>query len=110
MPGPTSFVRVCAASDIPDGGMSAFNVEGMDICVAHIGEDFFAIDDWCTHANAMLNMGFVHTETCEIECPLHEGRWDLRTGAPTNEPAEDQAPIFHVKVENGDVYVGPQKS
>ena len=43
----------------------------------------------------------------EVECPLHEGRFDLRTGQDTNPPADEPVAAFAVRVEGDDVLVGP---
>jgi len=41
----------------------------------------------CTHEQVWLDDGILHPDTCEIECPMHEARFDLRTGAATHEPS-----------------------
>ena len=109
MPGPTEFEKVATVGDLEDGQMIQVHAGGMDLNLARIGDEYFAMDNWCTHASAMLNMGFLHTDTCEIECPVHEGMWDLRTGQPTNEPADDPTMVFPVKVEGDDILVGPKE-
>jgi nitrite reductase/ring-hydroxylating ferredoxin subunit len=65
----------------------------------------FAISNICTHEDVWLDDGIVHESTCEIECPMHEGRFDLRTGAATHEPAEEPVATFALVVEDGEVFV-----
>ena len=48
--------------------------------------EVFAIDDTCTHQDASLADGWV--EGCEVECPLHASKFDLRTGAVDEPPAK----------------------
>jgi naphthalene 1,2-dioxygenase system ferredoxin subunit len=57
----------------------------------------------CTHGNAFLSEGFLIDG--EIECPLHQGRFDVKTGAPTCEPACDPVRVYPVKIEDGRVFV-----
>jgi naphthalene 1,2-dioxygenase system ferredoxin subunit len=46
----------------------------------------FATANRCSHGDALLCEGFL--EGHEIECPHHQGRFDVRTGATTAAPAE----------------------
>jgi naphthalene 1,2-dioxygenase system ferredoxin subunit len=57
----------------------------------------------CTHGNARLCDGFL--EGHEIECPLHQGKFDIRTGKPTCAPVTVPVRIYPVKIDNGRVYV-----
>ena len=41
----------------------------------------------------------------EIECPLHEGRFNIKTGEGLCAPIVDDLKTFEVKVEGGDVFV-----
>ena len=50
------------------------------IAVFRMGEEIFALHDLCTHGHARLSEGFV--ENGCVECPLHQGLVDIRTGAP----------------------------
>ncbi|MEX2598914.1 MAG: non-heme iron oxygenase ferredoxin subunit, partial [Dehalococcoidia bacterium] len=89
-------------------GMISVNVDGDDILVARIGDDFYATDGWCTHAAGMLHEGYLHADTCEVECPIHEGYFDLRSGEATNPPAEEPVVAYDVRVEGDDILVGPK--
>jgi anthranilate 1,2-dioxygenase ferredoxin subunit len=45
---------------------------------------WYALHDLCTHGAARLSDGFV--ENGCIECPLHQGLFDLASGAPRSAP------------------------
>ena len=72
-------LEVCPLGALPRG--EARRVEAdPPIAVFHTDDgEVFAIDDTCTHQDASLADGWV--EGCEVECPLHASRFDLRTGA-----------------------------
>jgi len=65
--------------------------------------EFFVSDNVCTHAYALLSDGFLE-DGC-IECPLHQARFDIRTGRALCAPATSDIRVYPVKVDNGDILV-----
>jgi 3-phenylpropionate/trans-cinnamate dioxygenase ferredoxin subunit len=101
-----SFVRACGVDDVKPGSAIAVELttpSGNPVAVVRDGDDWYAIDDECSHAAIPLSEGDV--EGCEIECWLHGSRFDLRTGKPTGLPATEPVPIYSVKVDGDDVLV-----
>lgn len=94
---------VCPLAALPRG--DARRVEATPpIAVFHTEEGkLFALDDTCTHQDASLADGWV--EGCEVECPLHASRFNLRTGAVDAPPAKKPVRAHPVVVEDGLVYV-----
>lgn len=90
------FVRAADLADIPDGGVLAVEVEGVDIALVRDGDDIYAVHDECTHAAIPLSEGDV--EGCEIECWLHGSRFDVRTGAVLNLPATEPVATYPCRV------------
>ncbi len=68
--------------------------------------EFYATDNVCTHAFALLSDGFLE-EGC-IECPLHQARFDIRTGKALCAPATKDLATYPVKVDDGQVWVALQ--
>jgi anthranilate 1,2-dioxygenase ferredoxin subunit len=77
---------------------------GRAIAVFRLGEDLFALDDQCTHGAARLSDGWVE-DGC-VECPLHQGAFDIRSGAPCKAPVTEAVRSFAVRVTGGRVEVG----
>ncbi|MFD1213900.1 bifunctional 3-phenylpropionate/cinnamic acid dioxygenase ferredoxin subunit [Arthrobacter sp. GCM10027362] len=74
------------------------------IAVFHTEDgELFAIDDTCTHQDASLADGWV--EGCEVECPLHASKFNLRTGEVDAPPAKLPVRVHEVKVVDGDIMV-----
>jgi 3-phenylpropionate/trans-cinnamate dioxygenase ferredoxin subunit len=96
-------IRACPLSALPRG--EAVRVEAdVPIAVFHTEDgELFAIDDTCTHQDASLADGWL--EGCEVECPLHASRFDLRTGAVDAPPAKRPVRTHQVHVEDDVVYV-----
>lgn len=96
--------RVCRLADVPPGEALRVTDVSPPIAVFHTDEgEIFAIDDTCTHQDASLADGWV--EGCEVECPLHASKFDLRTGAVDAPPAKIGVRAHTVTVTDDDVYV-----
>ena len=57
----------------------------------------FATDNICTHGQARLCDGFL--EGHQIECPHHQGRFDIRSGEATCAPAKDALQVYPVRLD-----------
>lgn len=99
------FVKLATTNDIPSGEARAFEQSGRRIAVYRIGDTFYATTDVCTHAYAELSEGFLDTEECTIECPLHGSHFDLRSGAALSLPAYEPIETYPVRVDGSDVLV-----
>jgi|SRR5688572_14141149 len=105
------FIRVASMADVPDGEMKAFNApDGVQVVVANVKGELFCLENMCTHEDASLNFGWVLPDICQLECPLHEGRFDLRTGEATQPPPEYPLKTYQVRAEGDDIYVGPKRT
>jgi 3-phenylpropionate/trans-cinnamate dioxygenase ferredoxin subunit len=94
---------VCRANDVPDGDALRVDVDGFPVCVVHIGDEWYAIGDTCSHAEFSLSEGDVWSDEREIECPKHGAMFSLRTGEPLTLPATRPVPTFAVRIEGDDV-------
>ena len=97
----------CPRSAIEPGEALRFDgpeTEGVPIAVFRTEDDeFFAVDDTCTHQDASLADGWL--EGCEVECPLHASKFDLRTGAVDAPPAKRPIRTHAVTLDEETVYV-----
>ena len=99
----TNWVDALAADDLPSDDVMAVAVAGRELELYSVGDAVYATDNLCTHGQARLCDGFL--EGHEIECPLHQGRFDVRDGKPLCEPVTEALRCFQVKVEAGRVFV-----
>lgn len=103
-----SFERACAVGEVPDDEALGVTVGAYAVAVARHEDEFFAIQDLCSHAAVPLSEGEVSAGPggdCTVECWLHGSRFDLRTGKPTGPPATEPVATFPVEVRDGDVFV-----
>ncbi|MEE1757526.1 bifunctional 3-phenylpropionate/cinnamic acid dioxygenase ferredoxin subunit [Streptomyces sp. NPDC014892] len=96
-------IPACRLADLPRG--EAFRLDtDPPVSVFHTDDgEVYAIDDTCTHQDASLADGWL--EGCEVECPLHASKFDLRTGAVDSPPAKLPVRTHEVVVEDGMIYV-----
>jgi apoptosis-inducing factor 3 len=86
----------------PDG-VTGVEIEGVPVALYKLGEQVYATHGICTHALAFLADGFV--EDGKIECPLHQGQFDIRSGRALCTPLTEDIKTYAVKVEDGTVFV-----
>ena len=98
-------VSLCKRDDLASGSARRFDVDGHRIALVRIGDDFYAIDDTCSHADYSLSEGDVWEEEREIECPKHGSTFSLVTGEPQTLPATRPVPVYEIQVEGDDVKV-----
>lgn len=97
------FVRVASLSDLPPGAMKGVWVEDEAVALFNVDGEIHAIGDICSHAHAHLTDGAVCG--CEVECPLHGARFDIRSGKNLTMPAVRPVPCYEVRIEGDDILV-----
>jgi 3-phenylpropionate/trans-cinnamate dioxygenase ferredoxin subunit len=98
-------VRVCGVDDVEPGSARRFDVDAHRLCVVRIGDDWYVINDECSHADYSLSEGDVWEDEREIECPKHGSTFSLETGEPLTLPATQPVPVYKVRVDGDDVFV-----
>ncbi|MGH1487978.1 MAG: fatty acid desaturase [Acidimicrobiales bacterium] len=85
---------------VPIGQARRVDVGGRTYAVYRLAEDEVAVSDGlCTHGLAHLAEGLILD--CAIECPKHNGRFDLRTGDPIRKPVKDPLAIYRCEIVEG---------
>ncbi len=98
-----AFELACSLDEFREGEAVAAVIGDQEIAVAHDGEEYFAVEDICSHAAVALSEGEV--ADCTVECWLHGSRFDLRTGKPIGPPATDPVATFPLEVRGDEIYV-----
>ncbi|MGY3602836.1 MULTISPECIES: non-heme iron oxygenase ferredoxin subunit [unclassified Bradyrhizobium] len=92
-----------AVTDVAVDAPAACSVGQHEIAVYLVDGTYYATSNICTHASALLTDGLM--EGCEIECPLHNARFDIRTGEALSSPAEVDLETFMTRVVGTNVEV-----
>lgn len=99
------FVTVGDASEVPEGEVKAFDVNGAEVAVARVEGALFAFSDICTHRHCNLAMGG-ELDDHTIECECHGSMFDIRTGEVVNPPATDPLETYQAQEVDGQIQIG----
>lgn len=97
------YIPACQTSELANDEMLGVELGDRLVVIARVADTFYAVDGLCSHALGYLDQGDL--EGFEIVCPLHGGRFDIRTGQPLASPAEDPIRRYPIKIEADRVLV-----
>ena len=81
--------------------MVGVTAAGQQIALYRDKGEFFATSNVCTHQYALLSDGYFE-DGC-IECPLHQGSFDVRTGKAQCAPVTEDIKVYPLRVEGDDL-------
>ena len=99
----SNWINAASFDEVPQDDVIGVEVAGRDIALYGVDGEVYATDNLCTHGQARLCDGFL--EGHEIECPLHQGRFDVRTGQPACAPVAEAIRSYPVRIEGGRVWL-----
>ena len=104
-----SWRRVVRLQDIAPGTMHAAEIAGEPLVVCRLSQgEIYAVEDCCSHADAPLSNGTLSDHV--LECPLHGGSFDVRTGEALRLPAAAPINTFPARVSgDGWIEVDPEE-
>mgnify|MGYP003345983026 FL=1 len=97
------WIDIAAVDDVPEDDVIGVDTNDKSFALYHVEGTIYATNNICTHGNAKLCDGFV--EGFEIECPLHQGKFDIRNGKALCAPLTDDLKVYPVKIEGNRVFV-----
>ncbi len=99
-----NFIKVATRDEIPAGGSKLVEVGQTQVALFNLEGELYALENVCTHDDGPLVDGDV-VNGCEVICPRHGARFDIRTGEAKGFPAFMPTNTYQVREENGDVYM-----
>ncbi|HQY91075.1 non-heme iron oxygenase ferredoxin subunit [Caldilinea sp.] len=102
----SNYVNVAALAAIPVGGSKLVEVNRVRIALFNLDGEIYAIEDTCTHDGGPLVEGTI-VNGCQVQCPRHGARFDIRTGAALSFPAFEPTNTYAVQVKDGEVWIEP---
>ncbi len=98
------FIKVAARDEIPAGGSKLIEVGQTQVAIFDLAGKLYALENVCTHDDGPLVDGEI-VNSCEVVCPRHGARFDIRTGEAKSFPAFMPTKTYEVREEDGDVYM-----
>jgi nitrite reductase/ring-hydroxylating ferredoxin subunit len=102
-----SFITICATADVAENTVKRFDVGNLVLAVYNVGGAFYVTDDECTHGAASLSDGIL--EDGIIECTMHFGAFNVRTGEAVQPPCTIALRTYKVVVQDGKILVDLEK-
>lgn len=103
------FFPVAKLADLPPGTLLAVTrATGERVCLANVDGELYAFADECPHAAFPMSAGEVLGDGTVL-CAWHGARFDPRSGAVVEGPADAPLAIYDVRVTNGEILVGPEQ-
>lgn len=97
------FVAAARVEDVPAGERTVVQVGKTWVALFNVDGSYYAVEDRCSHDDGPLGDGPV--VGCEVECPRHGARFDLRDGSVKAPPALVPIAVFETRVVDGTVYI-----
>ena len=107
MLGTTLLTALCSVDDITADAPVRVLTGGTALAVFRIGDHIYATQDACTHGPGSLAEGYVDGEA--VECPFHQGRFHIPTGAPAAPPCTIPLRTWDVRIIDGQVCIDPSQ-
>jgi 3-phenylpropionate/trans-cinnamate dioxygenase ferredoxin subunit len=92
-----------ALNSFSDSPVQTVEINGSVVAVFKVDNEYFAIQNRCSHAEASLSEGEVYD--CKVECPLHGAEFDLKTGEALTLPATKPIATYTTEVNENSVLV-----
>ena len=104
----TDWTDVCAFDDIDDEDVLRFDHSGKTYAIYRYDDKVYATDGLCTHEKIHLADGLVMEHV--IECPKHNGRFDIRDGRALGAPVCVNLRTWPVRIQDGLVQIQTEKA
>lgn len=96
---------MCPAAEVPAGGCRRIEIAGRaPLAVFRLDNHFYVTDDTCTHGDASLCDGEIDLDDGVVECPYHQGAFEIASGKPAGAPCTIPLRTYAVEVVEGVVY------
>jgi 3-phenylpropionate/trans-cinnamate dioxygenase ferredoxin subunit len=96
-------ITLCTKDDFNENNMLEVIHENHSYLVAKVDKEYFAIDNMCSHENSELILGCLKDKT--IKCSLHGSYFDLETGKPLNEPADEPIKTYPTVIKDNNICI-----
>ncbi len=97
------YIEIARTSDVKNGELKVFEVNGESIILINLNGEFFAFKNQCSHMELELNDAEIDGEI--LTCPWHGAQFNIRTGDVVRLPASEPLEKYDVKIEGDKIYI-----
>jgi nitrite reductase (NADH) small subunit len=97
-----AFVRAARKDEIPAGSIREFQVDGLTVAIANVGNKFYAISNTCLHRGGPLGQGLL--QGVAVTCPWHGWQYDVTSGKLVMNQAV-AVKSFKIEVRGDDLWI-----
>lgn len=98
-------VAIADESDLHEGETLRVSIDGNVATIVRVKDDVYAFQEFCTHRYGPLSEGVV--AGCEVTCPWHGSRFDVRSGKVVHGPAKVDLRTYRAERRDGKIWVYP---
>jgi 3-phenylpropionate/trans-cinnamate dioxygenase ferredoxin subunit len=116
------FIPLTTAEGLEAGGLKGVSLDGHEMLVARVGDEYFIADAKCPHMGGHLPEGTL--EDTILTCPRHHSQFDLRDGHVVRWTDWEGATLgvakllrhprplrtYAVKIQGSNILLGPEKA
>ena len=99
---PMAWKVACSEDAIGQNDLKEFDIDGVTVLLARVGEEYFAYPPLCPHQEEPLRKGLCDGEV--ITCFKHIWQWDLTTGEARGE-AEKPLLCYPVRLQESELWI-----
>ena len=106
----SGLIRVADTSEIAVGKTKKVTAGDIEVLVANVDGNFYALDSLCTHYGGDLSEGKLEGNI--LTCPIHGAKFDVTNGnvvSPPTEPLDrpeiENLPTYPLKIENHGIFI-----
>lgn len=99
----SEYVAIAAEHELQPAQMKRVVVDGKRLLLCNADGKYYVVDEMCSHEDYSLYLGCI--KDGKIKCSLHGSYFDLVTGQPTCDPADQPINTYSVKIKEGQVWV-----
>ena len=102
----SAYIAVAAADELQPAQMKRVVANGKRLLLCNSAGTHYCVDEMCSHEDYSLYLGCI--KDGKIKCSLHGSYFDLVTGKPSCEPADQPIRTYPLKIEAGQVWILPE--
>lgn len=95
--------NLLALNEIEKADITETFFKGIRLAIYDTIDGIYISDARCSHAAANLCHGYFDGKT--IECPLHQGLFDAKTGEPKAAPATRSLKMYETRIKDGMIQI-----